>query len=342
MAVIKLGSTRSASRLISYAEKRAVEKEGVMCSPEYAKTQFKVTRELHGKRDGIQAHHVIQSFTPGEIEPGMANRIGKELADEIAKGHECVVYTHADKDHIHNHIIINAVGHEDGKKYQSKKKDLYRIRAKSDELCRARGLSVVREKTAKVRYAMAEKSIIEKGGESWKDELRQAIDHEKKHSKHYEEFKLNLTEKYGIEINDKGKHITYKHPDRQRVVRGNKLGLDYERSTIKNGFSRQIERAITKRSTPALTSKAEGVKPLLKGGVGKLALKGGVGGISNSIAAIEKRARKFAPKLRADEPSPRRKSQPASDVQPNAERKRPEPVREAKRPRIERDWDLER
>lgn len=342
MAVIKLGSTGSASRLISYAEKRAVEKEGVDCNPDYAKTQFKVTRELHGKADGVQAHHVIQSFAPGEIEPGMANQIGRDLAKQIAKGHECVVYTHADKGHIHNHIVINAVGYEDGKKYQSKKSDLYRIREKSDELCKERGLSIVKEPTAKERYTLAEKSIIEKGGVSWKDELRQAIDHEKAHSKSYKDFKQNLTEKYGIEVNDKGKHITYKHPDHAKVVRGNKLGLDYERSTIEHGFSRQIERANTRISTPSITSKAEGLERTIKSGVGELALKGATGGISSVITAIEKGARQLAPKLREDEPIHRGKSESTPDLESSIEPKPQSPVREVKRPRIERDWDLER
>lgn len=342
MAVIKLGSTGSASRLISYAEKRAVEKEGVDCNPDYAKTQFKVTRELHGKADGVQAHHVIQSFAPGEIEPGMANQIGRDLAKQIAKGHECVVYTHADKGHIHNHIVINAVGHEDGKKYQSKKSDLYRIREKSDELCKERGLSVVKEPTAKERYTLAEKSIIEKGGVSWKDELRQAIDHEKAHSKSYKDFKQNLTEKYGIEVNDKGKHITYKHPDHERVVRGNKLGLDYERSTIENGFSRQVERTDARHNITPSPRQVEGIEPTIKGGVGELAPEGAFGGISNVLTAIEKGARQLAPKLREDEPSPRGQGESAPKLEPNAEPKRQEPVREVKRPRVERGWDFER
>ena len=242
MATVKLGATRSANRLISYAEKRAVEKEGIDCNPEYVKTQFKTTRDLYGKSSGIQAHHVIQSFAPGETTSRQANEIGQDLAKKIAKGHEAVVYTHADKDHIHNHIIINNVNYENGKKLQLHgQKAIESTRAISDELCKNKGLSVVKEPTAKVRYTLAEKSIIEKGKSSWKDELRQAIDFEKAHSKDYKDFKQNLTEKYGIEVNDKGKHITYKHPDHERVVRGNKLGLDYERGTIEHGFSRQIE-----------------------------------------------------------------------------------------------------
>ena len=244
MATIKLGTTGSTNRLISYAEKKAVEREGVDCNPEYAKSQFATTRELYGKTDGIQAHHVIQSFKPGEITPDQANKVGLDLARKLGKGHECVVYTHADKDHIHNHIVINSVNHENGKKlHLHGQQAIDKVRGLSDELCKDRGLSVVKEPTAKVRYTMAEKSVIEKGGVSWKDELRQAIDFEKAHSTSYKDFKQNLTEKYGIEVNDKGKHITYKHPDHEKVVRGNKLGLDYERGTIEHGFSRQIERA---------------------------------------------------------------------------------------------------
>ena len=93
MATIKLGTTGSANRLISYAEKKAVEREGVDCNPEYAKSQFATTRELYGKTDGIQAHHVIQSFKPGEITPDQANKVGLDLAKKLGKGHECVVYT---------------------------------------------------------------------------------------------------------------------------------------------------------------------------------------------------------------------------------------------------------
>jgi hypothetical protein len=242
MATIKLGTTGSANRLISYAEKKAVEREGVNCNHEYAKSQFATTRELHGKTGGIQAHHIIQSFKPGEITPDQANKVGVDLAKNLAKGHECVVYTHADKDHIHNHIVINSVNHENGKKlHLHGQQAIDKVRGLSDELCKERGLSVVKEPTSKVRYTLAEQGILKRGETSWKDELRQAIDYEKAHSKSYEDFKNNLTEKYGIEVKERGKHISYKHPDYKKFVRGKTLGLDYERGTIEHGFSRQIE-----------------------------------------------------------------------------------------------------
>ena len=256
MATIKLGTTGSANRLISYAEKKAVEREGVDCNHEYAKSQFATTRELHGKTGGIQAHHIIQSFKPGEVTPGVANQLGKELAEKVAKGHECVVYTHADKDHIHNHIVINSVNHENGKKlHLHGQQAIDKVRGLSDELCKERGLSVVKEPTSKVRYTLAEQGILERGETSWKDELRQAIDYEKAHSKSYEDFKNNLTEKYGIEVKERGKHISYKHPDYKKFVRGKTLGLDYERGTIEHGFSRQIESSKERGNTDLSSTK---------------------------------------------------------------------------------------
>ena len=243
MATIQLGNTKIANKLISYAEKRAVERDGVDCVPEYAKSEFKATRELWNKTKGIQAHHVIQSFKPGEVTPKMANEIGLDLAKEIAKGYQAVVYTHADKDHIHNHIVINSVNPDNGKKYQLHGKEaIDRVRQASDELCREQGLSVVKELTSKVRYTLAEKGILERGKTSWKDELRQVIDHEMNHSKNFSEFKENLTEKYGIEVKERGKSISFKHPDSKKFVRGKTLGLDYERGTLENGFSGEVEK----------------------------------------------------------------------------------------------------
>lgn len=242
MAFIKLGNTKSASNTLSYCEKKAEIKDGLNCSPEYAKNQFQATRQIFGKNTGIQAHTIIQSFKPGETTPTQANEIGLKLAEKIAKGYEVVVFTHADKDHIHNHIVINSVNFENGNKYHSSMKDLYNIKEQSNELCKEYGLSVINENNAKIRYTLAEKSLIEKGQSSWKDEIRAVIDAGKIQSNNYNEFKSNLKETYGVEVNDKGKHITFKHPDNDKVVRGKTLGANYEKGAIEHGIVRQVER----------------------------------------------------------------------------------------------------
>lgn len=240
MAYVKLDTTKVANRAISYAEKRAVEKSGHNCMPEMAKTQFSCTRDVWNKNNGIQAHLIIQSFDPGEVTPQLANQLGRELAEKVAKDHEAVIYTHADKDHIHNHIVINSVNLENGKKLNMHNA-LNKVRKLSNELSKEHNLTVIKEPSAKVRYTMAEKQILEKEGISWKDEIRQVIDIEKENSRSFKEFQENLG-KYDVKVALRGKNITYTHPNGQKV-RGNRLGMDYERGTIENGFTRQITRS---------------------------------------------------------------------------------------------------
>ena len=91
MATTKLGNTKSASRAINYAEKRAEEKSGLNCDVDYAKSAFKQTRALYGKEDGIQAHTIIQSFKPGEVTSAQCNQLGLELAERVAPHHPVAI-----------------------------------------------------------------------------------------------------------------------------------------------------------------------------------------------------------------------------------------------------------
>lgn len=249
MATIKLGNTKQASRAINYAEKRAVEKSGLNCDVDYAKSSFKAVRALYGKEEGVQAHTIIQSFKPGEIDPKKANEIGLQLAERIAEGHQVTVYTHADTEHIHNHIVINAVNLETGKKYQSDRRQMTLVKEQSNEICRANGLSVIdMEKKAEVTYTLSEKALIEKGKVPWKDELRQAIEHAKDNSTDKDEFVECLND-LGIEFKETNKTVSYRHPDQKRFVRGSRLGSLYDKEEIENGFKRQVERSEERNGT---------------------------------------------------------------------------------------------
>jgi len=62
---------------------------------------------------------IIQSFKLGEVTPAQCNQLGMELAEKIAPHHQVAVYTHTDTDHIHNHIVINSVDLETGKKFNN-------------------------------------------------------------------------------------------------------------------------------------------------------------------------------------------------------------------------------
>lgn len=248
MATTKLGNTKSASQTINYAEKRAVEKSGHNCDIDYAKSNFKELRMLYGKDNGIQAHTIIQSFKPGEVTPEQANEIGLELAQSVAKDYQVAIYTHTDTEHIHNHIVINSANIENGKKYHSNKKQRDFIKSENDRICQERGLSVVTEKTASIRYTAAEKSLLKKGKTSWKDEIRQAVDVAKIRTsdlKGLSEFLDNL----GIKTRLRGETISYKHPEALKWVRGSKLGYDYEIGGIEYGFERRISESQTRRQS---------------------------------------------------------------------------------------------
>ncbi|MFB2350851.1 relaxase/mobilization nuclease domain-containing protein [Priestia megaterium] len=254
MATIKLSTTKNANALLKYAEKRAEMSNSLDCDVDYVRNQFKATREIWGKSGGIQAHHVIQSFKPHEVDPQKANEIGVQLAEKMAKGHEVAVYTHTDKDHIHNHIVINAVNYEDGRKFHAHGQDaIDRFREVSDELCKEHGLSIVEERSADVRYTLAEQSLLQKGELSWKDEIRTAIDSSKEQANSFEDFQERLKDQ-GVQATLRGKNITYEHLESNKKVRGTKLGLVYEKETILHGFERQVTR---ERETASSAATAE-------------------------------------------------------------------------------------
>lgn len=245
MATTKLSATKSTSRAINYAEKRAVEKSGLNCDVDYAKSSFKASRELYGKTDGNQGHVIIQSFKPNEVTPEQCNQLGLALAEKIAPHHQVAVYTHNDTDHIHNHIVINAINLETGKKFNNNKQALRNVRDFNDEVCIEHGLSVPDKDTARLRYTQTEKAIADPNTKStaqysWKDEIREVIDQSQ--ATNMDEFKDHLNQ-HGITIERvTPKSITYRHLAEDKKVRGRKLGEDYNKGGIEDGFERQIQR----------------------------------------------------------------------------------------------------
>lgn len=236
MATAKISSTKSTARAINYAEKRAESKSGVLCDVDYAKGAFKASRELYGKTEGNQGHVVIQSFKPGEVTTEQCNQIGVELAEKIAPNHQVVVYTHNDTDHIHNHIVINAVNLETGKKFNNNKQALKDLRQANDDICQAHNLSLPNEQ-AEMRYTQAELEIRKKGQTSWKDEIRKAIN--ASHATNLDELADDLQD-HNISIERvTDKTITYRHLEVDKKVRGSKLGDPFDKGGLEIGFRRQ-------------------------------------------------------------------------------------------------------
>ncbi|HHA0702356.1 relaxase/mobilization nuclease domain-containing protein [Staphylococcus aureus] len=255
MATAKISSTKSTSRAINYAEKRAEEKSGLNCDVDYAKSAFKASREVYGKTDGNQGHVIIQSFKPGEVTPEQCNALGLELAEKIAPDHQVAIYTHSDTDHVHNHIVMNAVNLETGKKFNNNKQALRDVRKANDEVCLKHHLSVP-EPTSELRYTQAEQNLIDKGKASWKNDIRQAIDEIQ--ATDMDHFQEQLKRK-GITVERvTDKTITYRHIEADKKVRGSKLGDIYDKGGIMHGFDAEKQRRSayeSKSTTPERTSK---------------------------------------------------------------------------------------
>ncbi|OEK73520.1 relaxase/mobilization nuclease domain-containing protein [Staphylococcus equorum] len=239
MATTKISATKSTSRAINYAEKRAKEKSGLNCDVDYAKSAFKASREVYGKTDGNQGHVIIQSFKPGEVTPKQCNELGLELAEKIAPDHQVAIYTHSDTKHVHNHIVINAVNLETGKKFNNNKQTLRDVRQANDDVCLKHGLSIP-ELTSENRFTLAEQNIIDKKKRSWKNEIRLAIDEIQ--ATNMDSFKEQLRPK-GITVERvTDKTITYRHIEADKKVRGSKLGNNYDKGGIMDGFESEKQR----------------------------------------------------------------------------------------------------
>ena len=257
MAVTKIKAIRGTlSKAIAYIlnpektdEKLLVSSYG--CASETAAREFEWTRKIAEQKGmnpvRIIARHVIQSFEIGEVTPELAHEIGKQFADEILGGkYEYVLTTHIDKDHVHNHLIFNAVDFVDYHAYKSYKRIYYDMREVSDWLCKENGLSVIPPSQNK---GMGYKEYTEaKRGTSWKQKLKQTIDRIVITAKDYDDF-LRLMQEAGYEIKT-GKYISFRAKGQERFTRSKTIGENYTEERIKERIAGRTPRRSQRQTTP--------------------------------------------------------------------------------------------
>ena len=221
------------------------------CASETAAREFEWTRKIAEQKGmnpvRIIARHVIQSFEVGEVTPELAHEIGKQFADEILGGkYEYVLTTHIDKDHVHNHLIFNAVDFVDYHAYKSYKRIYYDMREVSDRLCKENGLSVIPPSQNK---GMGYKEYTEaKRGTSWKQKLKQTIDRLVITAKDYDDF-LRLMQEAGYEIKT-GKYISFRAEGQERFTRSKTIGENYTEERIKERIAGRTPRRSQRQATP--------------------------------------------------------------------------------------------
>ena len=199
------------------------------CAAETADIEFAWTRRHAIDKGTHLGRHLIQSFAPGEVTPEQAHEIGMELAREILGGkYEFVLTTHTDRDHVHNHLIFNAVSFADHRHYHSNKRSYHFIRRTSDRICKEHGLSVITPGRDKGKSYVEHQA--ERTGASYKAKLRAAIDRLLPGCRDLEEL-LERLRREGYELK-RGKYISARAPGQERFTRLKTLGADYAEDAL--------------------------------------------------------------------------------------------------------------
>ncbi|MBP3800706.1 MAG: relaxase/mobilization nuclease domain-containing protein, partial [Clostridia bacterium] len=123
----------------------------INCNVETALLEFKDVQNKYQMKGRRVAYHIIQSFSPlDNITPEQANEIGKKLCKELYPDFQCVISTHIDKGHLHNHIALNAIN-INGRKLEDRlaneKEGLYGLSDTSDKIAAEYGCFIMPRKT---------------------------------------------------------------------------------------------------------------------------------------------------------------------------------------------------
>ena len=248
MATTHIKRSASASRLVNYAEKRAVLKDGLNLDVDYAKSQFKQVREVYGNQGKTQAYASRISFSPKEFDPTneddqqKALDIAKEVYQKTYPNQQVALYEHADTDALHIHAVIGAIDLETGKKMHGNWQE-YREKLvhNTDEIVQKHGLEVTKVDPARYeKRSMAEIKMQDRGQTTWKDQIRQAVDSTMSNPliRDFQTFRDDLKQK-AIDVWERGKDLTYQLTGTNYKARGNKLGTAYQKGAIYNELERR-------------------------------------------------------------------------------------------------------
>ena len=218
MAIIKVvkrsGKTvGSLKAVLEYVGKKAEFSFGINCSDNHKQvfTQFMETKKFFEKEEGRQYRHYIQSFAPGEIEKDKVLSLGIQWAEKVFKGYEVFIVTHADKEHLHNHIVINSVNYIDGKKFQERKNEFKEKMLINDKVCFENGINNIikpREIGEITTPDRKKYEIIKKGADITR--LAETVLEISNSAQSKDNFISQMREKgYSVDWQDNKKHIVF-------------------------------------------------------------------------------------------------------------------------------------
>lgn len=181
------------------------------------------------------------------------------MARRLFPNYECIIATHTDTDTVHSHIIVNAVSFETGRKLNIRNSEYGQMKDIANEMGAERGFTTLDfRKPALDRVSSQERLVELKGGTSWKEELREVIKLAKQDTRSMEDFEKYLND-YGVTITrNTDKTIAYKHPNKQKSIRGERLGAEYMKGAIVNELAKN-RRLISKYAAASESrTKADG------------------------------------------------------------------------------------
>ncbi len=213
---------------------------GINCNGLNAYKEFMTTKLANNANNGRYFYQYVQSFSPKDnVDYDKAHKIALEFAEKAWQGHEVLVTTHCDRNHIHTHFIINSVNFETEKKLRQNPNTLKSLRKLNDEICAKYDVAPLKPytKTKEKRLSDGEYRMAMKG-ESWKFALMFTIDNTMKKAKTKQEF-IDEMKRNGYEVlwTDERKHITYTCPNgmkcrdiklHQEKYRKEKMELEFE------------------------------------------------------------------------------------------------------------------
>ncbi|MBR7007721.1 MAG: relaxase/mobilization nuclease domain-containing protein [Ruminococcus sp.] len=209
--------------------------------------QFADTQSLFGKAKSFgnrKYYHFKHSFDPKDnVSPAKASEMTEELASKVFDDYEYIIATHTDKAHIHCHLIVNSVSFVTGKMLHLNNTEYGELKDLSNSIAEKHGYSTLDfRKKAADRISSKEKQITLNGGTSWKEELREVIAIAVHDCTTMEEFESYIND-YGVTITrNTAKTISFKHPNKQKTIRGDKLGADYTEEAILNELEKSSYR----------------------------------------------------------------------------------------------------
>ncbi|MEG3308000.1 SAG1250 family conjugative relaxase [Streptococcus suis] len=188
-------------------------------------------------QQNIHAHHLIQSFSPEDnLTPEEINRIGYETIMELTGGRfRFIVATHTDKNHVHNHILINAIDRNSDKKLIWNYALERNLRMISDRISKMAGAKIIEKRYSYRDYQKYRQS-------SHKFELKQRLYFLMQQSKSFDDF-LEKAVQLHVYIDFSQKHSRFMMTDRAmtKTIRGRQLSKRdlYDEEFFRTHFAKQ-------------------------------------------------------------------------------------------------------